>query len=372
VKVFNYEKYKSMALDSEAISLIAKIYEKKGEQGSYLDKEPEVLSTLVEVSKIQSTEASNRIEGIVTTTERINALLKRKSKPLNRDEEEIVGYRDVLNTIHNNHEYIPLSSNYILQLHRDLLKFTSLSYAGKYKNTGNVIAEKDADGNIVRTIFEPLKPYETPDAIKEICEQYKKAIGNEFVDPLILIPIVIHDFLCVHPFNDGNGRMSRLLTLLLLYQNGFTVGKYISIERIILETKDGPGGYYDSLEKSGDGWHEGQDNPLYFIKYMLQVLLRAYREFDERVVFAAKAVAEEKEKAKKQGKKADPASQIQVRRVIDARLGKITKKEIMEQLPFISEPTIKLALNALVKDSYIKVVGTGRNSAYVRTNKGEQ
>ena len=356
MKVFNYEKYKSIALDGEVISLIAKIYERKGEQGTYIDQGPEILSTLVEVSKIQSTEASNRIEGIVTTAERINALLKRKSKPLNRNEEEIAGYRDVLNTIHNNYEYIPFTPNYILQLHRDLLKFTSLSYAGKYKNTDNVIAEKDTDGNIARVIFEPLKPYETPDAIKDICEQFRKAIDNEYVDPLILIPIVIHDFLCIHPFNDGNGRMSRLLTLLLLYKSGFVVGKYISIERIILDTKDGPEGYYDSLEKSGEGWHEGKDSPLHFIKYMLQVLLRAYREFDERVVSIVK------DKASKQD---------QVKRVIDARIGKITKKEIMAELPFVSKPTIKLALNALVKEEYIKVIGSGRNSAYVRTNKGE-
>ena len=353
MKTFNYEKYKKMALDNEVISLIAKIYEKKGEQGTYLEKEPEVLSALVEISKIQSTETSNKIEGIVTTAERINALLKRKSKPLNRNEEEIAGYRDVLNTIHNNYEYIPFSSNYILQLHRDLLKFTSAGYAGKYKNTDNIIAEKDADGKVIRVIFEPLKPYETPDAIIAICEQYKKALNNEYIDSLILIPIVIHDFLCVHPFNDGNGRISRLLTLLLFYQNGFTVGKYISLERIIFETKQE---YYTSLEQSGEGWHENKDNPLHFVKYMLQVLLAAYREFDERVVSVVK------DKANKQD---------QVKRVIDARIGKITKKEILEQLPFVSEPTIKLALNALVKDGHIKVVGSGKNSAYVRTNKGE-
>ena len=353
MKIFNYEKYKKMALDSETISLIAKIYEKKGEQGNYIAEQPEILSTLIEVSRIQSAEASNRIEGIVTTAERINDLLKRKSKPLNRNEEEIAGYRDVLSTIHNNHEYIPFSANYILQLHRDLLKFTSLSYAGKYKNTDNIIAEKDADENVIRVIFEPLKPYETPDAIKDICGQYRKAIDNEYADPLVLIPIAIHDFLCVHPFNDGNGRISRLLTLLLFYQAGFVVGKYISLERIIYETKQE---YYASLERSGEGWHESKDNPLHFVKYMLQVLLRAYREFDERVVSVVK------DKANKQD---------QVKRVIDARIGKITKKEIMEQLPFVSEPTIKLALNALVKDGYIKVVGSGKNSAYVKTNKGE-
>ena len=366
MKVFNYEKYKEIKIDSEAISLIVKIYEKKGEQGNNLEKKPEALLTLVEVSKAQSTEASNKIEGIVATAERITALLKRKSKPLNRDEEEIAGYRDVLNTIHNNYEYIPFTSSYILQLHRDLLKFTSLAFAGRYKNVDNVIVEKDAEGEIVNTLFEPLKPYETADAIADICEQYEKALANEHVDPLILIPIVIHDFLCVHPFNDGNGRMSRLLTLLLLYKSGFVVGKYISIERIIWETKQE---YYKSLRQSEDGWHEGGNNPLPFIKYMLQVLYMAYREFDEKVVGAAKAVESEKKAMKKQGKKAAPASQIQVRRIIEARIGKITKKEIVETLPNISEPAIKLALTALVKEGYIEIVGTGKNSGYLRTNK---
>lgn len=354
MKIFNYEKYKTMVLDNETISLIAKIYEKKGEQGHYVESEPEILASLVEVSKIQSTDASNRIEGIVTTAERINALLKRKSKPLNRNEEEIAGYRDVLNTIHNNYEYIPLNPNHILQFHRDLLKFTSLSYAGKYKNTDNIIAEKDEYGKVMRVIFEPLKPYETSDAILDICVQYEKALANEDVDPLLLIPIVIHDFLCIHPFNDGNGRMSRLLTLLLFYQNGFVVGKYISIEQIISETKEE---YYKTLELSGKGWHENNDNPIHFIKYMLRILLKAYREFDERVILFAK------DKTSKQD---------QVKRLINSHIGKITKKEIMEQLPFVSEPTIKLALNALVKEEYIKIVGRGRNSAYVKTNKGEK
>lgn len=354
MKVFNYEKYKKISLDSEAISLIAQIYEKKGEQGTYIEKDPEILSTLVDVAKIQSTEASNRIEGVVTTAERINALLKRKSRPLNRNEEEIAGYRDVLNTIHNNYEYITLNSNYILQLHRDLLKFTTLNYAGHYKNTDNIIAEKDENGNITRTIFEPLKPYETTDAVIDICEQYKKAIDGAYADPLILIPIVIHDFLCVHPFNDGNGRLSRLLTLLLLYQNGFVVGKYISIERIILETKLE---YYQALEQSSENWHKNEDNPLYFIKYMLQVLLSAYREFDERVVRVVKGKT---------------SKQDQVKNIIDTHIGKITKKEIMAELPNVSEPTIKLALNALVKSGYVKIVGSGKNSGYVKIDKGDK
>jgi Fic family protein len=334
--------------------MIAGIYEKKGEHGNYMASEPDMLANLVKVSKIQSTEASNKIEGIITTADRINELLQRKSKPMNRDEEEIAGYRDVLNTIHNNYEYIQFNSNYILQLHRDLLKFTALSYAGQYKNTDNIIAEEDIEGNVTKVIFAPLKPYETLDAVISICEQYKKASDNKIIDPLVLIPIVIHDFLCIHPFNDGNGRISRLLTLLLYYQNGFIVGKYISVEKLIEQTKDE---YYDALAAASEGWHENTDNPASFIKYMLKILLLAYRDFDEKVIVAVK------DKINKQE---------QVKRVMDNHIGKISKKEIMAELPDVSEPTVKLALTALVKDGYIKVVGGGKNSAYVKTNKGDE
>ena len=351
MKTFNYAKYKTFSLDAEAVSLLAKVYEAKGKQSVFTASAPAVLETLAAISKIQSTEASNKIEGIVTTKNRIDALLKHKSKPLNRNEEEIAGYRDVLATIHESHEYIPLSANTILQLHRDLLKFTGPGYAGKFKNTDNIIAERDADDKIARTIFEPLKPYETPTAVNTVCEEYKAAISTHSVDPLVLIPIFIHDFLCIHPFNDGNGRMSRLLTLLLLYQNDFTVGKYISIEKAIEKTK---ADYYAALEESSDGWNTDTDSPLPFIKYMLRVLLSAYSDFEERVIVVSK------EKLNKSDR---------VKRVFDLTLGKITKEKLIERLPDISEATIKLALNKLVKDGYIQIVGGSKNAAYVKVNK---
>lgn len=351
MKTFNYAKYKTFALDAEAVSLLAKVYEAKGKQSIYVENAPAVLETLFAISKIQSTEASNRIEGIVTTKNRIEALLKYKSKPLNRDEEEIAGYRDVLSTIHESYAYIPLTANTILQLHRDMLKFTGLSYAGHFKNTDNIIAERDADGKITRTIFEPLKPYETPAAVNAACEEFRSAISEYSIDPLVLIPIFIHDFLCIHPFNDGNGRMSRLLTLLLLYQHDFTIGKYISIEKAIEKTKSD---YYTALEKSSDGWNDNTDSPLPFIKYMLRVLLSAYTDFEERVIVVSK------EKLSKSDR---------VKRAFDLTLGKISKEKLIELLPDISEATIKLALNKLVKNGYILVVGNGKNAAYVKTNK---
>jgi len=351
VKTFNYAKYKNFALDAEAVSLLAKVYEAKGKQSSFIQSAPAVLETLAAISKIQSTEASNRIEGIVTTKERIDALLRHKSKPLNRDEEEIAGYRDVLSTIHESYAYIPLSANTVLQLHRDLLKFTNLGYAGHFKNTDNIIAERDADGKTTRVIFEPLKPYETPTAVNTICEEYRAAMQQYSIDPLVIIPIFIHDFLCIHPFNDGNGRMSRLLTLLLLYQCDFLIGKYISIEKTIEKTK---ADYYAALEESSDKWNENGDSPLPFVKYMLRVLLNAYTEFEERVI------AVSKEKLNKSDR---------VKRTFDLTLGKISKEKLIELLPDISGPTIKLALNKLVKEGYIQVVGSGRNAAYVKTVK---
>jgi Fic family protein len=350
MRTFDYSKYLNYALDGETVALLAKVYEAKGKQNLYTDSNPAVLETLVAISKIQSTEASNRIEGIVTTRERIEALLKRKSKPLNRDEEEIAGYRDVLSTIHESHEYIPLSANTILQRHRDLLKFTGLGYAGHFKNTNNIIAERGADGKITRTIFEPLKPYETPTAVNTICEQYAVALNELHIDPLIVIPIFIHDFLCIHPFNDGNGRMSRLLTLLLFYQNNFSIGKYISIEKTIEKTKSE---YYFCLEQSSEGWNDNSDSPLPFIKYMLRVLLAAYTDFEERVIVVSKQKLNKSDR---------------VRRIFDTTLGKITKEKIIELLPDVSPATIKLALNKLVKEGYIKVVGTGPAAGYVKAN----
>ena len=348
MKQFEYAKYKNFALDAEAISLLSKVYETKGKQSTFLEGAPAVLDTLAAISKIQSAEASNRIEGIVTTKDRIEALLKYKSKPINRDEEEIAGYRDVLATIHESHNYIPLTASTILQLHRDLLKFTGLGYAGQFKNTENIIAERDADGKIIRTIFEPLKPYETPAAINSICEEYKTSLAEHLIDPLVVIPIFIHDFLCIHPFNDGNGRMSRLLTLLLFYQCGFTVGKYISIEKIVERTKSD---YYAVLEQSSDMWNENENSPLPFIKYMLRVLLSAYADFEERVIVVSK------EKLSKSDR---------IKRVFDLTLGKISKEKLIGLLPDISEATIKLALNKLVKGGYIRIIGSGKNAAYVK------
>lgn len=259
---FNYDTLKDRHWDSEILGLVAQIHEFKGRQELYLKQKPAALDKLVEIAKIQSTEASNKIEGIVTTSTRMQQLCQDKTTPRNRDEEEIMGYRDVLNTIHESYEYIPIRASYILQLHRDLYKYSGKDIGGRFKNTQNMIAETKADGTqVVR--FTPLPPYETPAAIDAICESFNQVIDSCVIDPLVLILVFIHDFLCIHPFNDGNGRMSRLLTTLLLYRCGYMVGRYISIESKIEKTKSN---YYDALEKSGTGWYEESNDPSPFIK----------------------------------------------------------------------------------------------------------
>ena len=265
MRYFNYSKYKDVTWDNEILGYISQIHEFKGKLSSIELKNKAKINKLVEIAKIQSTEASNKIEGIVTTATRIKQICENKTTPKNRDEKEILGYRNVLNTIHENYEFIPIKSSYILQLHGDLYKFSEKSIGGKFKNVQNYISETRADGSsFVR--FQPLEPYETPDAIDRLCEEFNIAVSKDDVDPLILIPIFILDFLCIHPFNDGNGRMSRLLTLLLLYKQEYNVGKFISIEKIIEETK---GRYYDALQLSSTNWSDNTNNPTEFIKYML-------------------------------------------------------------------------------------------------------
>ena len=348
MRSFDYSKLKNYQWDSEVLGLVAQIHEFKGRQELYLKQKPAALEKLVEIAKIQSTEASNKIEGIVTTSTRIQQLCMDKTTPRNRDEEEIMGYRDVLNTIHESYEYIPIRSSYILQLHRDLYKYSEKAIGGRFKNTQNVIAENHADGT-QRVIFTPLAPHETPGAIEEICESFNRVIDSCEVDSLILIPIFIHDFLCVHPFNDGNGRMSRLLTTLLLYRQGYVVGRYISIESKIEKTKTK---YYEVLEQCGKGWYEGQENPMPFVKYLLGIILAAYRDFESRInLVDDKLLAIE-----------------QVRAAVKEKIGKFTKSEIMELVPSIGKASVENSLKKLTEEGVIKKHGQGKATFYTRND----
>ena len=346
MRTFNYSALKDQKWDSEILGLVAAIYKYAGKQELYLKQKPHELEKLVEIAKIQSTEASNAIEGIVTTNTRIRQLVEEKTAPRNRDEQEIAGYRDVLNVIHESFDAIPITKNYILQLHKMLYSHMNNPLAGQTKTVQNYISATYPDGH-TETVFTPLAPFETPEALEKICEEYSRVIGNFEVEPLIIIPIFIHDFLCIHPFNDGNGRMSRLLTTLLLYRSGFNVGKYISLEAKIAKNKDL---YYDALRRSQDGWHEGSEDVVPFIKYLLGTILAAYKDFEDRF-----SIVEEKL----------PAVEI-VRKATLTKIGKFTKRDIIELCPSLSLSSVEGSLRKLVQSGDIKREGVGKGTFYYR------
>ena len=347
MRTFNYSLIKDNKWDSELLGLIAAIYKEAGKQEMYLKQKPQELEKLVEIAKIQSTEASNAIEGIVTTNSRIRQLMEEKTTPRNRNEKEIAGYRDVLGLIHESFDSIPITQNYILQLHKILYSHSKNPVAGKTKAVQNYISAAFPDGH-TETLFIPLAPYETPEALDRICEEYNRVIGNAELEPLIAIPVFIHDFLCIHLFNDGNGRMSRLLTTLLLYRSGFYVGKYISLEAKIAKHKDL---YYDALAASQNGWHEGVDDPVPFIKYLLGTILAAYRDFEDRF-----ALVEVKRSALDM-----------VRLATQYKIGRFTKQDIRELCPSLSISSIEGSLRKLVDSGEIKREGKGKNTFYYRT-----
>ena len=346
MREFNYSLIREWKWDTELLELIAAIYKEAGKQELYLKQRPEDLNKLVEVAKVQSTEASNAIEGIVTTNTRIRQLVEEKTTPKNRDEQEIAGYRDVLNIIHESFDAIPITQNYILQLHIILYSHMNNPVAGRTKTVQNYISATYPDGRTA-ILFTPLAPYETPDALDRICEEYNRVIGNMELEPLIAISVFIHDFLCIHPFNDGNGRMSRLLTTLLLYRNGFYVGKYISLEAKIAKNKDL---YYEALYASQGGWHEGTDNPVPFIKYLLGTVLAAYKDFEDRF-----ALVETKRSALET-----------VRLATQNKIGRFNKQDIRELCPSLSVSSVEGALRRLVASGELKREGSGRNTHYYR------
>lgn len=343
---FNYETLKEKKWDFEILNYIANIEKYKGRQEIFLSQKPQTLDNLVELAIIQSTESSNQIEGIRTTDSRIRDLISKKIKPINRDEEEILGYQDVLSIIHESYEYIPVTSDVILQLHKNLFKYSEKSIGGKFKNTQNYISETTPNGQS-HVIFTPLGPFETPRAITMICDYYNREIDKGEINPLILIPTFIHDFLCIHPFNDGNGRMSRLLTTLLLYKEGYLIGKYISLEKKIEKTKIN---YYKSLEKSGYNWKNNGEDKTYFIKYTLGIITSAYRDFEQRVdIFDRKQSAF-----------------TLVEKAVNSQLGKFKKSDIAKLTPTISRSSVENSLSKLVENGTIERYGKGRGTYYVK------
>lgn len=346
MREFHFEKVYHTLLRADIVALVGQIHEYKGEQNLFIEAKADALTQLLDIARIQSTEASNRIEGIYTSDARLKKIVQDKTMPKTRSEKEIAGYRDVLATIHESHDFIPPKPAIILQLHRDLYKFSGMSIGGSYKTSDNVIEEEDADGNkFVR--FLPVAAWETAEAVERLCEAYDVACQNAELDPLLLIPTFILDFLCIHPFNDGNGRMSRLLTLLLLYRAGYIVGKYISIEKLIERSKET---YYEVLQQSSDRWHEEENDYVPFVRYLLGVVVAAYREFSSRVQLLTTSGMSKPDR---------------VRAIIKSTLGKITKTEILQKCPDISQATVQRALNDLMKSGEIIKLSGGRYTSYI-------
>ncbi len=351
MRSLNYKDTYQKLLTPEIVSYLAQIHEQKGQQNLFIEAHKDALLELLEIAKIQSTEASNRIEGIITTDDRLKKIVRNKTAPRNRSEREIAGYRDVLTTIHENYDFIPVRPNMILQLHRDLYKFNNPGFGGNYKNSDNIIAEELPDGSkLVR--FQPVSAWETPEAVETLCNTFNDALKDPNMDPLLLMPIFILDFLCIHPFNDGNGRMSRLLTLLILYRSGYIVGKYISLEKLIADNKES---YYEALQDSDAGWHEEENDYLPFARYMLGIIIAAYQDFTNRVqILVAKGLS-----------KPD-----RVKEIIRSSSRKMTKAEIMEQCPDVSLKTVQRALESLLESGEVIKIGGGRYTSYI-WNRGE-
>ena len=344
---FDYKETPKQLLIPDIVNMLSSLHEFKGKQELYIEAESDVLTALLDIAKIQSTKASNKIEGIYTSDERLEALVMDKAEPRNRSEEEIAGYREVLATVHDSYEYIPIRPNNILQLHRDLYSFSSSDTGGRFKNTDNVIAESSKDGQ-QRVRFIPVPAFQTPEAMENLCNEFNNAIDRAEYDPLLLIPMFILDFLCIHPFNDGNGRMSRLLTLLLLYRSGYIVGKYVSMEMLIEKTKET---YYEALQNSSIEWHNNKSDYTSFVRYYLGVVLKGYNEFQDRI---------EHLKYRRLSK-AD-----RVKAVFEKKLGLVKKSDIATLCPDISETTIERALKELLEAGFIEKVGKGRATGYAK------
>ena len=333
------------AADREVLALLTRVYELKGRTGAQMASAPATVETLCRVARIQSTEASNRIEGIITTGARLQALMEQKTTPRNRSEEEIAGYRDVLATVHEHYAYIAPTPNNILQMHRDLYAYSGRG--GSWKDSDNVIAEIGMDGTR-RIRFEPVPAYRTPEAMEALCSTFRRAMDEGRCEPLLLTARFVLDFLCIHPFLDGNGRMSRLLTTLLLYRSGFDVGRYISLEKLIDTAK---AGYYEALQRSSFGWHENQSDDIPFVRYFLGILIKAYTELENRLRFAGQAGL---------------SKSARIKALFDTSLAPLRKADIAERCPDISLITIERTLKALCDAGYLVRIGQGRATAYAR------
>ena len=347
MRKFDYSFLNNGLLPAKLTNLTAAIYSLKTASNIKKEDFENIFTELEKVAKIQSVKSSNEIEGIVTSDERIREIVNQSSKPLNHNEAEIAGYRDALNTIHLEYTKLDFTEDTILKLHEILMSYTTYEYAGKYKLNNNYIIEEDKQGN--RKIrFKPISAEETPQAMEQLTLAYMEARNDSNINQLLLIPCVILDFLCIHPFSDGNGRMSRLLSLMLLYQNGFEVGKYISFEEQINKMK---GYYYESLKESSQKWEENQNDYAPFMENFLSTLYMCYKELEKRFSVV-------------NSNKITKTSRIEAT-VLNSVIP-ISKKEICEILPDVSPTTVETVLGKMVKEGKIARVGTARASRYIK------
>ncbi len=347
MRKYDYSFLEQDKIPGNLLNVLTGIYSMKSDNDHRKEKYDAVFTELEKIAIVQSVKGSNAIEGILTTDERINAIVNRSSAPLNHNEEEIAGYRDALNAIHNGYRNLNFNEANILSLHETLLKVVKPDAAGKYKEQDNVIMEVKNDGTrCVR--FTPVPSNETKSAMEQLVLAYIDARDNSNINQLLLIPCVILDFWCIHPFSDGNGRMSRLLTLLLLYKIGFDAGKYISFEEQINKSK---GYYYEALRISSMNWHENKNDYFHFVEYFLVTLFNCYKELDKRF-------------ATVNSKKINKTTRIEA--IVLNSLLPISKKEISDILPDVSVTTIEAVLGKLLKEEKILKIGEGRDTKYIR------
>ena len=348
MRKFDYSFLDNGLLPAGLVNLTASIAELKTMAGVRKKDHAKIFTELESIARIQSIKSSNAIEGIVTSDKRIAEIVNGGSKPLNHNEAEIAGYRDALGIIHLNYDSIDFRERDILLLHETMMSQTGYEYGGKYKTDDNVILETDAAGNR-KVRFRPISAAETPAAMEQLELAYLEARGNANINQLLLIPCVILDFLCIHPFRDGNGRMSRLLSLLLLYKNGYDAGKYVSFEEQINNYK---AYYYDALKQSSTGWEIGENSYAPFIENFLSTLYMCYKELDKRFAVV-------------NGKKITKKARIEA--TVLNSLTPMSKADICKILPDVSPSTVEAVLGAMVKDGTVRKIGTDRSARYIRS-----
>jgi Fic family protein len=324
------------------LAAIHRLGEARGRQDLFLRQYPEQLNTLRTHAQIESTESSNRIEGIVAAPGRVRDLVVHHTSPRDRSEQEIAGYRDALQLIHESHADLRLTENHVLQLHQLLYRYQPGS-GGRWKSTDNQIVERDGTNAVVRIRFTPTSAVATPQAMADLVGHFRGAIDDGLAEPLVLLPLAVLDFLCIHPFTDGNGRVARLLSLLLLYHFGYHVGRYISLERIIETSRQT---YYEALQRSSQGWHDDAHDAHPWLEYFWGVLIRAYGEFEERV-------------ATLKGSKTD-----QIRAAVARRLGAFAISDIERDTPGVSRDMVRHVLRQMREEGRVKVEGLGRGAKW--------